>query len=61
MIVQKEEVINGVKFIHTYSDAGYKIERDGEVYGDAYDPAEYNREYTETDELIKDRDRDREV
>lgn len=51
MIVQKEEVINGVKFIHTYSDEGYKIEREGEIYEDAYDPVESNREYIEMDKL----------
>lgn len=40
---------DGVILNRTYSDAGYYIERDGAQYSEAIDPAEYNRQYTETD------------
>lgn len=53
MIVTEKMTINGRKFIHTYSDEGYMIERDGVRYADAIDPAEYGRKYTETDEKIE--------
>ena len=33
----------------TWSDAGFMIERDGAVYSEAVDPAEFDRAYTETD------------
>ena len=33
----------------TWSDAGFMIERDGAVYSEAVDPAEFDRVYTETD------------
>ena len=33
----------------TWSDAGFMIERDGAVYSEAVDPAEFDRIYTETD------------
>ena len=33
----------------TWSDAGFTIERDGAVYSEAVDPAEFDRVYTETD------------
>ena len=36
----------------TYSDLGMKIERDGVRYGEAIDPVDMNRQYTETDEPI---------
>lgn len=49
MIIKESVNINGKKFIHTYSDAGFYITRDGVLYEEAYDPAEFNREYTETD------------
>ena len=32
----------------TWSDAGFMIERDGAVYSEAVDPAEFDRVYTET-------------
>ena len=44
---------DGVVLNRTYSDAGFYIERDGIRYGDAVDPAELNRQYIETDELIE--------
>ena len=44
--------INGCEFTRTYSTAGKYIERDGETYSEALDPAGTAREYTETDEDI---------
>ena len=37
----------------TWSDAGFMIERDGAMYSEAVDPAEFDRVYTETDILIE--------
>ena len=44
---------DGVVLNRTYSDIDMMIERDGARYSEAIDPAELNRQYTETDELIK--------
>ena len=44
---------DGVVLNITYSDKGCKIERDGARYNEAIDPAELNRQYIETDELIE--------
>ena len=44
---------DGVVLNRTFSDAGYMIERDGIRYSEAVDPAELNRQYTETDEPIE--------
>ena len=44
---------DGVILNRTYSDIGMMIERDGVRYSEAIDPAELNRQYTETDELIE--------
>lgn len=44
---------DGVVLNRTFSDAGYMIERDGIRYCEAVDPAELNRQYTETDEPIE--------
>lgn len=44
---------DGVVLNRTYSDLGMMIERDGVRYSEAIDPAELNRQYTETDELIE--------
>lgn len=41
---------DGVVLNRTYSDIGMMIERDGVRYSEAVDPAELNRQYTETDE-----------
>jgi hypothetical protein len=43
---------DGVVLNRTYSDKGMMIERDGELYGEAIDPAELGRVYVETDEPI---------
>lgn len=49
-MIQTEIItINGKQFRHTWSDAGFMIERDGAVYSEAVDPAEFDRVYTETD------------
>lgn len=44
---------DGVVLNRTYSDCGMMIERDGVRYSEAVDPAELNRQYTETDESIE--------
>lgn len=43
---------DGVALNRTYSDKGMMIEREGIRYEEAVDPAELNRQYTETDEPI---------
>lgn len=48
MIVTEHLIINGKEFIKTYSDKGFKVERDGIVYDEAIDPVDTNREYKET-------------
>lgn len=53
MIRAENLTINGKPFIRTYSDNGYMVERDGVRYAEAVDPAEFNRQYTETDELVE--------
>lgn len=50
MLKTETVTINGTDYIHTYSDAGYMIERDGVRYSDAIDPVDSGREYEETDE-----------
>lgn len=52
MIVRENMEIGGKAFVKTHSDAGFYIERDGEKYSEAIDPADIPREYTETDEPI---------
>ena len=51
MIKTENLTIGGREFIRTYSDMGFMVERDGLRYGEAIDPAEFGRTYTETDEL----------
>ena len=53
MIKTESMTINGKAFVRTYSDSGYLVERDGVRYGEAIDPAEFGRAYTETDEPIE--------
>lgn len=43
----------GVVLNRTYSDKGMMIEREGIRYEEAIDPAELNRQYTETDEPVE--------
>lgn len=52
MIVKENMEIGGRDFVKQYSDGGFYIERDGEKYSEAIDPADIPREYTETDEPI---------
>ena len=53
MIVKETAVINGKQFIKTYSDENKYIECNGVKYSEAFDPADIEREYTETDIPIK--------
>lgn len=53
MVITETITINGTEYIRNYSDAGLYIEREGEKYSDAIDPIGYDRQYTETDELIE--------
>ena len=53
MIVTEIINIDGRELTRAYSDAGYYIERDGAMYGEAVDPISSGREYTETDQLIE--------
>jgi hypothetical protein len=53
MIKTENMTINGKSFVRTYSDSGYMVERDGIRYSEAIDPAEFNRQYIETDEPIE--------
>lgn len=41
--------INGTQYLHNYSDAGFKVSRDGVLYDDALDPVDSGRTYAETD------------
>ena len=50
MIQTEKLTINGRAFVKTYSDEGFMVERDGIRYAEAIDPAEFGRQYTETDE-----------
>lgn len=52
MIIIENVIINGKEFIKTYSDSGYRIERNGAIYDEAIDPIGFDRVYTETNELI---------
>lgn len=44
---------DGVVLNRTYSDEGMMIERDGVRYSEAIDPADLDRQYTETDEKVE--------
>lgn len=48
------ETINGIVFVHTYSDDGRKIiqSETGRVYDDAYDPLGSGKTYTESGAYI---------
>ena len=49
MIKTELIMVNERQFRRTWSDAGFMIERDGAMYSEAVDPAEFDRVYTETD------------
>jgi hypothetical protein len=53
MIKTENLTIGGREFVKTYSDLGMMIERDGVRYSEAIDPAEFGRQYIETDEPIE--------
>ena len=53
MIKTELIVVDERQLRRTWSDAGFMIERDGAVYSEAVDPAEFDRVYTETDILIE--------
>lgn len=53
MIVTENLTINGRAFVKTYSDISMMVERDGVRYSEAIDPAEFGRQYTETDKPIE--------
>lgn len=53
MIITETVVINNIEYLHTYSSSGFTIERDGAEYGDAIDPIDSNRTYTETQNKIE--------
>lgn len=53
MIIIETVLIRGKQFTHTYSDAGFYIERNGTKYADALDLPEKKYLYIETKELIK--------
>ena len=45
----------------TWSDTGFMIERDGAMYSEAIDPAEFDRIYTETDIPVESESEDENV
>lgn len=49
MIKTELIVVDERQLRRTWSDAGFMIERDGAVYSEAVDPAEFDRIYTETE------------
>ena len=49
MIQTELIMIDGRQLRRTWSDAGFMIERDGAMYSEAVDPAEFDRVYIETD------------
>ena len=50
MIVTETITIGDEQYIHTYSDAGLRIMRDGEIYDDAIDPIGIDRTYVEVEQ-----------
>lgn len=48
-IVVETMTIGDKQFTYTYSDSNRYVVRDGVSYGEAYDPAEFGRTYTEGD------------
>ena len=53
MIQTELIMIDDRQLRRTWSDAGFMIERDGEMYSEAVDPAEFDRVYTETDITVE--------
>lgn len=46
-------IINNREYKRTYSSKGCYIEREGIYYSEAFDPAESEREYNETNKKIE--------
>lgn len=55
MIIKEKIEINNKEFIRHYSDLSLMIQKIGteEIYSEAIDPIEYEREYIETDMPIE--------
>ena len=53
MIKTELIAVDGRQLHRTWSDTGFMIERDGAVYSEAVDPAEFDRVYTETDMSVE--------
>ena len=49
MIKTESIMVDDRQLRRTWSDAGFMIERDGAMYSETVDPAEFDRVYTETD------------
>lgn len=56
MIIRENLTINGRDFVKTYSDKGMMVEREGVRYSEAIDPAEFGRQYIETDKPVEKED-----
>ena len=54
MIKTETFYIGEQEFTRTYSDANRYVVRDGVSYGEACDPAELGRTYTEGDVIVND-------
>ena len=52
MIKTELIMVDERQFHRTWSDAGFMIERDGAMYSEAVDPADFDRAYTETDKIV---------
>ena len=61
MIISEIITINDNQYLHTYSNAGFTIERDGIEYGDAIDPVDSGRVYIETNNKIETSDEETEA
>lgn len=53
-IITENIIINNKNFIKTYSNSNRYVVRDGISYSEAIDPSEFNRIYTEGDEIPED-------
>lgn len=54
MIKTEKFTVNNFSLVHTYSDEGFRIRKEGtdEIYDEAIDPEDSGRVYIETDELV---------
>lgn len=60
MIIKEIVEINGKEYERTYSDEGRYVVRDGVEYGEAIDPLNSGREYTEGDLIPQEEETDTE-